>query len=89
MSAAVPAQPINLINDTTDIAERPKEITRDLRFQHIIESQLGKNGFTLLSIQSVLFVLALIIIVAVVIGSLFSNWHQPTPLPQSNVSLIL
>lgn len=92
MSAAVQTQSVNLINDDTDIAERPKEITRDIRFQNIIESQLGKNGLNLLSVQSILFVLALIVIVAVVIGSLFTNWHKQPSIDsifQQNATLIL
>lgn len=89
-AANIPIAATNLINDSVDITERPKEITRDLRFKHIIESQLGKDGLTLLSIQSILFVLALIIIVAVVIGSLFSNWHrQSKTIFQKNATLIL
>lgn len=74
--ASVPIKaPSNLNEDTPDIVQQPKTITRDYRFNHIIESQLGTNGMYLLVCQSVLFIFALIIIVAVMIGSLFTNWQ--------------
>lgn len=87
MSAAVPTQSKSLVNADTDITERPQKITRDVRFQHIIEAQLGKNGLHILNIQSILMVLALIVVVAVVLGSLFSNWHKKPN--QQNATLIL
>lgn len=63
-------------NEDAVFVERPQNISRDYRFKHIIESKLGKNGIDLLLNQSILFVFALIIIVAVVIGMLFTNSRQ-------------
>lgn len=44
--------------------------TRDDRFKEILKKQLGENGAQMLVVQSVLFVMALIMIVTIVIGAM-------------------
>lgn len=50
-----------------------QEQNRDDRFKEILREQLGENGIQMFVNQSVLFVLALVMIVAVVIGAMASS----------------
>lgn len=48
---------------------------RDSRFRHILKNQLGENGLALVTGQSFLFVLVLIMIVSVILGFLSTLSH--------------
>lgn len=61
---------------STELDEAP---TRDERFKHILRQQLGDNGVQILVNQSVLFVLALILIITVVIGAMTSSMFSCVP----------
>lgn len=50
--------------------EQQQQPKRDVRFRQILQSYVGPNGLQLLTFQSFIFVLALIIIVALMIGSM-------------------
>lgn len=88
MASVQPAQPIVENAKDNDVVQRPKDITRDQRFRHIVESQIGRNGIYLLVSQSILFIFALIIIVAVMIGSLLTNWQNAKTPPATNLMVL-
>lgn len=46
--------------------------SRDGRFRQILHDQLGENGVALMVNQAFIFILALILVISVVIGSLMS-----------------
>lgn len=46
--------------------------TRDGRFRQILHDQLGENGVALMVNQAFIFILALILVISIVIGSLTS-----------------
>lgn len=47
--------------------------SRDGRFRQILHDQLGENGVALMVNQAFIFILALILIVTIVLGSLLTN----------------
>lgn len=62
-----------LLEQETQEAKRSQQLQqpkRDVQFRQILQSYVGPNGLQLLTFQSFIFVLALIIVVALMIGSM-------------------
>lgn len=59
------------MNKTSSIDTHVEVIdTRDTRFRQILHDQLGENGIALMVNQAFIFILALILVVSIVIGTL-------------------